>query len=327
MKVLVYDVAAESGGALSVLKEFYEKAVSDVDTEWVFILSVVKLSSKDNIKVENYPEVKKSWIKRYFFDKFTAPKIIKKHSPDVVLNLQNITVRTKSKQILYMQQSLPFSPFRFTLAHKKLWVIQNVLGGMIKRSCKKADEIIVQSEWIRKAVSEQCKVPEERIVVKSPKVDKSKLRLFEAEKCKGFFYPAAGSFYKNHTVVARACTLLKEQGYDYGEVVFTLRGDETEEIREIYERSREKGLNITWKGEMTREEVFRTYAEYALIFPSFIETFGLPLLEARESGAPVLAADTPFAREILANYEKAEFFPYDNPEILAEKIKTLKEKI
>ena len=64
-----------------------------------------------------------------------------------------------------------------------------------------------------------------------------------------------------------------------------------------------------------------------LIFPSFIETFGLPLLEARESGAPVLAADTPFAREILANYEKAEFFPYDNPEILAEKIKTLKEKI
>ena len=50
-----------------------------------------------------------------------------------------------------------------------------------------------------------------------------------------------------------------------------------------------------------------------MIFPSYIETYGLPLAECRQTGNPILAADTPFARQILKGYEKAYFFdPFDS---------------
>ena len=41
---------------------------------------------------------------------------------------------------------------------------------------------------------------------------------------------------------------------------------------------------------------------------TYIETIGLPLLEARSVGAPILAADCLYARDGVGDYEKAEFF-------------------
>ena len=44
------------------------------------------------------------------------------------------------------------------------------------------------------------------------------------------------------------------------------------------------------------------------VFPSYIETIGLPLLEARSVGARILAADCRYARDLVGDYQKAEFF-------------------
>ena len=53
--------------------------------------------------------------------------------------------------------------------------------------------------------------------------------------------------------------------------------------------------------------MFAQYARSVLVFPSYIETIGLPLLEARSVGAPILAADCLYARDGVEDYEKAEF--------------------
>jgi glycosyltransferase involved in cell wall biosynthesis len=58
-----------------------------------------------------------------------------------------------------------------------------------------------------------------------------------------------------------------------------------------------------------------------LIFPSYLETFGLPLLEARFFNAPIAASDRPFAREILEGYSNADFFDPFSPDDLANKMK------
>jgi glycosyltransferase involved in cell wall biosynthesis len=52
----------------------------------------------------------------------------------------------------------------------------------------------------------------------------------------------------------------------------------------------------------------------ALVFPSFIETFGLPLTEAASFGLPIIVADLPYAREVLKGYEGVTFIPYNDPE-------------
>ena len=63
---------------------------------------------------------------------------------------------------------------------------------------------------------------------------------------------------------------------------------------------------------MSREEVFERYTNSILIFPSYVESFGLPLLEARLSGTYILASDRSFSREILEGYDKASFFEADD---------------
>ena len=55
---------------------------------------------------------------------------------------------------------------------------------------------------------------------------------------------------------------------------------------------------------------------FALAFPSYIEGYGLPIVESMTKGLPVIAMDTPINREIGGEY--AEYFPADAPKKLVE---------
>ena len=51
MNILVYDIAAEEGGAVSVLKAFYEQHKEDKQNRYVYLLSTYHLEETDNITV------------------------------------------------------------------------------------------------------------------------------------------------------------------------------------------------------------------------------------------------------------------------------------
>ena len=72
MRILVYDVAADSGGAATVLKSFYEEFCQDRENEYVFVLSVFELPETKHIRVLNYPWIKKSPLHRLYFDQIRA---------------------------------------------------------------------------------------------------------------------------------------------------------------------------------------------------------------------------------------------------------------
>jgi hypothetical protein len=77
MKVMVFDVAADGGGALSVLNDFYNEYKSDTENDYIFIISTPKLKETENIKVLNFPWIRKSWFHRLYFDHFIAPGLIR----------------------------------------------------------------------------------------------------------------------------------------------------------------------------------------------------------------------------------------------------------
>jgi glycosyltransferase involved in cell wall biosynthesis len=56
----------------------------------------------------------------------------------------------------------------------------------------------------------------------------------------------------------------------------------------------------------------------AMIFPSLCESFGLPLLEARENGIPVIASERDYVREIL---NPVETFDPESPLSIARAVK------
>ena len=91
-KILVFDVAASSGGALTVLKSFYSEAVCHKNIKWVFVLSDQYVAQTDNVSVKVYSWMKKSRLHRMYFDYFVAPAIVRKEAPEQVLSLQNINI-------------------------------------------------------------------------------------------------------------------------------------------------------------------------------------------------------------------------------------------
>lgn len=322
MNIMVFDVPAVSGGALSILNDFYEEAImyKDKDINWIFVVSEPILKEKENIKVLRYPWVKKSWGHRLYFDNIIAPSLIKEYNVDKIFSLQNIIIPfTKIPQILYVHQSLPFVEYKFSFKeNKKFWIYQNLIGRKIIKSIKKAEKVIVQTNWMKKLCSEKSLVDEEKISVIPPNIknDISQEFNYNNKSLSTFFYPSNGSSYKNHAIIINACKQLVEENIDNFKIILTLNGDENENIKKLYQVARREGLPVEFVGNLSREEVFKLYTESILIFPSFIETFGLPLLEAKLHKGIIFASNCPFSREILNGYANAYYFdPFNSYEL------------
>jgi len=322
MNIMVFDVPAESGGALSILNDFYQEVIEndDKNINWIFVLSKPEYKEFDNITVLNFPWVKNSWFHRLYFDRFVAPKLVKKYNIDRVFSLQNIIVpKTKVEQVVYIHQSLPFDSYKFNIMEDlKLWTYQNLIGKKIFSSIKQSEKVIVQTNWMKKACTEKVNVQKNKIKVIPPKINLNIEKNFDKNnRTKTFFYPAGASYYKNHRLIIEASKLLEASNINDYKIILTLNGNENKNIKGLYKEVKKYNLPVEFAGRLEREEVFNLYTKSYLLFPSYIETFGLPMLEAKLHKTIILASDKAFSHEILDDYENAYFFdPFDAKELM-----------
>jgi glycosyltransferase involved in cell wall biosynthesis len=316
MRIMVFNVAAEYGGALSVLHDYYNKFTKDEENEYVFILSTPDLQEVKNIKVIRFPWIKNSWLHRLFFDYFISHKLIKKFKIDRVLSLQNTIIPlTNIKQSVLIQNSLPFTKYKFTIIEDTLiWIYQNIIGKKIKKSIKKADHVIVQTDWMKRNLIEQLQLRSDKIEVQRPNIQLNATKVFEENKknLSTFFYPASGLVYKNHILIVNTCLRLKEEAIEDYKVIFTLNGSENRHISKLYKIVKQNELPIEFVGVLEKEVVNEYYSKTVLLFPSYIETIGLPLLEAKMHKTPIIVSDCEYAHEALNDYETVDYFnPFD----------------
>lgn len=100
-------------------------------------------------------------------------------------------------------------------------------------------------------------------------------------------------------------------------VILTIDGTENKYSKYIFNKY-SKIDNIEFIGLQTREKVFEIYSKSdCLIFPSKLETWGLPISEFKTFNKPILAVDLPYARETVGDYNKVKFFSLNNPKELA----------
>lgn len=322
MKILVYDIAAEDGGGLFVLNNFIKDvACMEQEIEWVFLVSQPLQTEAKNIRIETVRWIKKSWLHRMWFEQFHLRRFLKKESPDFVISLQNMTVKhCRKPQYVYLHQSLQYCPKKFSFLKKEersLAIRQRIICRIYRRSLKKADHLFVQTKWIQEATEKWLKIPKEKVDVVPVQIDAEKMvkahYAFSGKPI--FFYPARAEIYKNHETIVKACQVLRDRGRSDFEVIFTFSAEDSAYGKRIYAMS--DGLNIRFAKEFSREDVFATYAHSVLVFPSYLETCGLPLLEAKAVGCPIIASDMPFSHEALDAYPNAQYFAYDDYEALA----------
>ena len=173
---------------------------------------------------------------------------------------------------------------------------------------------IVQTHWIQQDLATSSRVDSSRIVVAAPYCDVSLTASDESDIADAactwpgtsFFYPASAMPYRNFEVAIQALTLLQAQGH-HAELTLTITGMENDYSKIITTLAKPLGDAVQFFGPISRRSVPVTLHHSIRVFPSAIETFGLPPLEGRKLGSWVIAADTPFAREILNEYWPARF--------------------
>lgn len=320
MKILVNDIAAtpNAGGVYSILSDLYNEAKNDRNNHWIFLLSGKFFPESNNVRIITKPELKKSKFRKLIFEILIGRKFINHLEPDVYISLQNIaTLGVKAKkQIIYLHQPIPFQTQKdfsfFNRTERKLAFYQHLVGFIIKKTISKVNpNVIVQTQWMKNEVLRQTKLSENRIIVAHPLVHESKSdgKLFNNIKCADFFYPASAYQYKNHKVIYEAVNILNSKGIKNFHVKLTINSNV---------KNSKSNRNIIYLGHIERKKVFEMYEKNVLIFPSYIESFGLPLIEAATKGDLILAADTDFSRELLNGYDNVYYFKYDDAVHLAE---------
>ena len=302
MHIVVNDIAAERGGALTILKQFYnfikENCLKD---KWTFLLGSSLFEETSNIKIITFPDVKKNHWKKVWFDCISGHSIIGNLHPDIVLSLQNIiTFGVKVPQVVYVHQSIPFQNIKnfsfFKHDERKIAFIQKIIGLFIIKSVQYADAVIVQTPWMLEAVSKKCNINKSKITVARPNSESFPINVSGDFSAKRFFYPTNNSIYKNIDTIIRACEFLVSSGIDDFKVELTLSSGTINHP------------NIECIGYLNRNELFKHYASSVLLFPSYIETVGLPLLEAASLGMPIIVADCPYAHDVLGTYDNVSYF-------------------
>lgn len=108
-------------------------------------------------------------------------------------------------------------------------------------------------------------------------------------------------------------------GVDVRYVIIGRAGWQSEALSRRIRRHPEYGRRLLWLDRASDSDLRRSYEHAsALIYPSAIEGFGLPLVEAASQGLPVIASDLPVFHELGEN--QVEYFKLLDPLDLAKKI-------
>lgn len=253
-------------------------------------------------------------------------------TPDAVISMANVNslIQPGIPNFLYFHQAIPLYPYRwnpFLSNQRVLWMYKTVFRFFVKRSLKPDTEVFVQLECIKNRFSNTFKTDKSRIHVITPEgmseacpSTPSPMKV-DPEYC-NLIYPATPFLHKNHKVLIKALQILEKYKKFKINLYLTCTKVQVKDLCDL--PLGDHGIRVTYLGYIHQEELKSLYRQVdALLFPSKIESFGLPLIEAASYGLPIAAADTDFAREVLCHYPGARFVPEDDPGLWAEQIAQL----
>ena len=279
------------------------------------------------IKFIEFMDSKKSYLKRFYYEYFYFKRLSKKLKPYLWFSLHDMTPNVVAdKRVVYCHNSIIFYDMKRKdmINEFKMFMFSRFYKYIYKINIKKNNFVVVQQDWIRKRFKKIFKI--KNVVVAHPNVviDDSNNNYKNTKIVKNsFLYPSFPRIFKNFEVICKAVEILENKNIENFKVYLTIDGSENIYSKEIVEKyGRLKCIEFI--GLQTRENLMKYYSKIeTVIFPSKLETWGLPISEAKAFGKNIILADLEYAHETLGTYEKVMFFGPDNAEKLAEKIEML----
>lgn len=336
MNIVVTAFALQSSGALSIYKQFLFHLISNViDDDYYYIFISESMPHYDVRNVEYILVENKSWLNRIMFDALGCRRYFAKRKVrvDYIISLQNTTINMPNscKSILYYHQSIPFYPYKWNPINRNervLFIYKYFYPLFVRAFLKKNTKVVVQIPFIKKQFIKYFKHSKDNVYVLFPDVEKINIDqinvLPKTDNCVHFVYPATCYPYKNHIVILKSlCKIAKyyPESLNKIKIHFTITEQECpDSIINIIKRNKLSDM-IIFNGSMPHEKLLELYkTSDCLLFPSILETLGLPLIEAAAFGLPIITVDIDYSHEVLIGYNGSRFIPADDEDAWARAI-------
>lgn len=323
-KIIVNATAARTSGALSIIYQFIRRIPDTGDLYYIiFVDSSFVQIERENVKY--IVKDTKCWIDRILWDAYGLNKWIKKNDVDVsvAISFQNTGFNLEGRvpQIVYYHNPFPISNYKwsfFKSDERILFLYRHFYSFFVSKYLFENSHIVVQLPFIKKAFQQKFKLPADRIHIIRPDIEfidcqtnnnftKLDSQFFH------FIYPATEFLYKNHLILLKALNILKRENYAVYEKIkihFTI--DPESKLKQLVDKYNLSSAFV-FEGLIPHEDLLLMYRDVkGLLFSSYLETFGLPLIEAAGVGLPILVSDLPYSHDVLERYEGANFITFDN---------------
>lgn len=331
MRVIVNAASIKEGGSLVVLDRLLAH-MSELreDVTWA-VAAHPSLGRRWNGQ-KNIAEIDAGNIEASPFGvphwyEVTLPAAVKRTRADLVFSITNYLPlrRLSVPTVLLVQHAGHFSPqfdefTRRYLRRPDRIAAWRMKTAWVERSVRMASEVTVQTNALADAVAARTGRPRRQIhvIAHGPGTVAAALRPppGPAGRPLRIGYVTKWGVQKNFEVLFAAAARLIDQGRKV-KLVLTL-APQLPENQRVMGQAVAAGLvdAVDNKGEVDAAAVSALYDSLDLfVFPSLVESFGFPLVEAMAKGLPIVAADTASNREIAA--DAALFFPPADAEALA----------
>lgn len=297
VRIILYAPNVHCGGGLTLLHELLRKLPDNVQ---LIVDARCPLSDDDFglLKVER--------VKPTLWGRITAELFLRRlvgHDDNVLMfgNLPPI-FRLKGDVRLFLQNRYLVDDvslegfsywFRFRITMERLW---------LKGFNKNVGGILVQTPSMRLLVKQKLGVDSKILpfVANAKFFSRRQLERSEDGIKYDFIYLASGEPHKNHRNLIRAWSILTQEEIRPS-LVLTLNHKEFPGlISWVEKQKREYDLNVTNFGSIPRDEVYDLFRNSrTLVFPSTLESFGIPLIEARNAGLTIVASELDFVRDLV----------------------------
>ncbi len=265
-----------------------------------------------------FPLYKKNIIYRLYLFYFGLKKFSKEINADIWLSTDSLTPNIISKKLFtYYHTPSPF--FKLKLPNLRNNIFFYLQGGIynffIKLLIKTNTSLIVQSKWMKKIFIKKYKI--KNIIIAPLDYVNSKKKVTINKKIQNLFYQSYPYIYKNFEILGQCAKILDKNKNFNGKIILTMNTNQNKYSKNFF-KTYSKYKILKFVGYQSRSNIFKLYKNSdALIFPSFMETWGLPLSEAKKYDLPIIASNLNYAKESIGSYHSTIFFDPKNANQLA----------
>lgn len=335
--IVISAVNLVEAGTLAILRDCLRYLSELAENRAYRVVAIVykrELADFPNIEYVETQWPKKRWVNRLSFEYVSMKRISKEIGPVYLwFSLHDTSPNViAERHAVYCHNPFSFYQWKFRdfFFTPKIALFALFTKYIYRINIGKNNYLVVQQDWFRQAMVEMFPVRKERVIVAPPPSSKALAQINPREAGAdfnqySFVFAASPNSHKNFECLCRAVEEL-EMNFKLTnfKVYITLLGTENNYARWLYRNWGRHLSCLVFSGFLAKAVLLDYYEKCnCLVFPSKVETWGLPISEFAVYNKPMLLADLPYAHETAAGSKQTAFFDPEDHQQLADYMRRL----